>query len=319
MTNYFDNMEYNGNTNGEGGCKNAWRYTVILCVYIDVVFIVNLIMDFTLLKLVEKMRKKKINWKRNILASSVGSLGACMIYLLAYEKYRWASVVGIWMLCWIMVVLVYGKQNLYHYIYDTLLLFTLSFTSGGVINFLYYGTGIRQILKGKSVIITTFTFLIFIFFNYFLIGKIIYIIRKQEKIVSYIVPVIIERSGERVKIQGYIDTGNRLYEPVSHKPVILVEFDCVKSLFTPEEIEFLNCYLEKPEEIDKNFTLNSMIFRLIPYQCAAGNTGFFICVLYDRIYIGDKNEKKEKGYMALQKETLSFEREYEVLLHTELM
>ena len=276
-------------------------------------------MDITLLKLLEKMRKKRITWKKRILASGVGSLGACVIYLLANERCRWISVIGVWMFCFIMIVLAYGRQKVCHYIYDTLVLFILSFTSGGIINFLYYGSSVRKFLKGKSVMVSMMTFLFFILFNYFFLEKIICIIRKQEKLISYKVPVTIERQGKKVKIQGYIDTGNRLYEPVSHQPVILAEFDCVKTLFTSEEIEFLTFYLEKQGELDENSIFNPMIFRLIPYQCAAGNTGFFICVLYDRIYIGEKNEKRGKGYMALQKEKLSFEREYEVLLHTELI
>lgn len=290
---------------------------MILCVYIDIVFIANFIMDFTLLKLLEKMRMKKISWKKNILSSSIGSLGSCLIYILGYGKPSWLSVPGVWMLCQLMIFLVYGKQNLWWNIYDVLLLFTLSFTSGGIINYLYYGTGLDGFLKGKSILFTMISFLVLSLFSYALIGIIIHIIRKQEKLVSYKVPVTIERRGQKVNMQGYIDTGNRLYEPVSHKPVILVEFDCVKSLFTAEEIEFLDFYLKQQGEVGEDFNLNPMIFRLIPYQCAAGNTGFFICVFYDSIYLGDK--KKEKGYMALQKEKLSPEGEYEVLLHTELI
>lgn len=276
-------------------------------------------MDFTLLKLLEKMRKKKISWKKNILSSGVGSFGACLIYLLGYGKSRWLSVLGVWILCQLMIFLVYGKQNLWWNIYDVLLLFTLSFTSGGIINYLYYETGLEGFLEGESILFTMTAFFLLSLFSYFLIGKIIHIIRKQEKLISYKVPVTIERQGKKVKMQGYIDTGNRLYEPVSHKPVILVEYDFVKSLFTAEEIEFLDFYLKQQGEVGEDFNLNPMIFRLIPYQCAAGNTGFFICVFYDRIYIGDKKEKKEKGYMALQKEKLSPEGEYEVLLHTELI
>ncbi|MBQ3512701.1 MAG: sigma-E processing peptidase SpoIIGA [Lachnospiraceae bacterium] len=292
---------------------------MIRYVYIDVFFIANFIMDFTLLKLLEKMRKKKIGIKRNLLASSVGSLGACFIYLLGRGTSGWLSILGVWVLCQFMIVLAYGKQNLWWNFYDALLLFTLSFVSGGIMNYLYYGTGIGRWLKEKSVFITMIAFFLFSLFSYVLIGKGIDIIRKQEKLISYKVPVIIERQGKKVKIQGYIDTGNRLYEPISHKPVILVEFAPVKSLFTTEEIEFLDFCLEQQGELGEDFDLNPMAFRLIPYQCAAGNTGFFVCVFYDGIYIGEKGEKKEKGYMALQKEKLSLEGEYEVLLHTELI
>lgn len=276
-------------------------------------------MDFTLLKLLEKMRKKKISWRKNVLSSSVGSFGACLVYLFGYGKPRWLFVFGIWMLCQIMILLVYGKQNLWWNIYDVILLFTLSFTFGGIVNYLYYGIGFDGYLKGKSSLVTLGSFLLFSIFSYVLISKIIQIIRKQEKLISYKVQVVIERKGKRAKMQGYIDTGNRLYEPISRKPVILVEFESVKSLFTEEEIEFIEFYLERQGEIFDDFHLEPLVFRLIPYQCAAGNTGFFICVFYDRIYIGDKKEEKKKGYMALQKEKLSPLGEYEVLLHTELM
>ena len=274
-------------------------------------------MDFTLLKLLEKMRKKKISLKNNVIASSIGSLGACFIYLIEYEIPQSISLLAVWILCYIMIVLVYGKQNPWWYIYESLLLFILSFIAGGMINYLYYEIGLKGFLKRKGLLVTLIAFLVFSLFLYTTTGKIIQIIRKQEKMIAYKTVVVIERKGKKVELEGYIDTGNRLYEPISHKPVILVEYDCVKSLFSTEEKKFLETYLENQNETQENICVNSVSVRVVPYQCAAGNTGFFISVPYDWIFI--ENKKIKKGYMALQKEKLSENGEYEVLLHTELI
>lgn len=292
---------------------------MILYVYIDVFFVINFIMDFTLLKLLEKMRKKKISLIRNVLAGAVGSFGVCFLFLFSGEAKRWMSLLGMWILCELMIFLVFGKQSLCLNIYNTLILFLLSFLFGGFLHFLYYEVGFKVFLEGKSSVITILFFFLLFSCSYLVIGMTIDIIRQQEKIISYQVPVIIERGGKKVEMQGYIDTGNHLYEPISHKPVILVEFESVKLLFLPEEIKLIRSYLEEQGEFGEETKLSQMKFHLIPYQCAAGNTGCFIGVLYDRIYIGDKKEKREKGYMALQKEKLSLNGEYEVLLHTELV
>lgn len=105
--------------------------------------------------------------------------------------------------------------------------------------------------------------------------------------------------GTTKRVTALIDTGNSLVEPISQKPVSVVEKECVREhrqSFSPKD------------------------FRIIPYT-SVGNSGgllegYFIKKI--RIYGRDVPREREHAIIAISEGKITCEKKYQMILHPKL-
>src|SRR5690606_22137634 len=101
-------------------------------------------------------------------------------------------------------------------------------------------------------------------------------IQKQLTKEKILMDISIEINGEKVELKGIVDTGNSLVDPISKYPVIIVEYNAIKSLL-PLEIKdvLLNNQILNFDEIITQLSSSSWItrFRIIPYQALGTENG----------------------------------------------
>ncbi len=103
-----------------------------------------------------------------------------------------------------------------------------------------------------------------------------------------------------MKMRALVDTGNRLYEPITGKPVCLVEYQRVR------------------QYLDFRF-LNSKTW-LIPYRTIGNNKGMLWGVTADKVIFQNKWRKKMKSgcILALYKGNISQSGEVCAIVHPDI-
>ena len=197
-----------------------------MTVYVDLVFLINYCYDFLLLMTVSVALKRYAKLWKLVLGALIGS--ASLIVLFFNIPMSVLLIVKI-LTSIVMCLMSYGFKSCKYSLINMGYLYMCSVILAGFLYFLnielsYEHQGIIFFYSGLSV-------------NYillFLIGPIIlylYIMQnrrlKAKQNLYYQVRVVLKNNQE-LKLNGYIDTGNKLVDPITKKRVIIVEKKAIK-------------------------------------------------------------------------------------------
>ena len=119
-------------------------------------------------------------------------------------------------------------------------------------------------------------------------------------------------NGCYTSFQALCDTGNQLLDPLTGRPVLIVEWNSISSLFPSEIKNHITCRsFRSPEEILTYF--NQFFpgsFFLIPFQCVGSEHGLLLAFRSERI-LSDK--KRVPVTVAITGTTLGTDCEYSAL------
>lgn len=266
-------------------------------IYIDVYFGFNFLMDFLVILILEIIVKSKKAVVRGIISSIVGALYAVillvfnmkggMIYFLTY-------IVISEIMLWISL----GKQTIKDNLKNIIILYGITFFMNGIINLLYYGfDGSQNIVMRAN---NTYYGKINIFIV-LIIGVILCIVIKKysDSITKYIknlgniYKVSVVLGSKEIELKALRDTGNSLVEPMTGKPVSIVEKSTVNQ-FKNETIKYL----------------------LIPYNSVGKKHGLLEAFIADKISVD--GIEIEKAIIGIYNGKLSQNNKYEMILNPNL-
>ena len=206
-----------------------------MTIYIDLVLFINFMFDFNLLLALNILlkRQRKIRW---IL---IGSLfGSLSILLLFFQLSYFTLFLFKLIVASIMILITFGYKNIQTFKDNLGYLYILSVILGGglyLINdhFGYKSSGLLFISEDYSINLI----LIFI-----LTPTLLFLYIKESKKLKlnyskyYNINIVLDDS--TINLTAFLDTGNKLIDPITKKPVILVEkqlikFDNKKILYVP--------------------------------------------------------------------------------------
>lgn len=297
--------------------KEATLYYVI---YIDMLFLVNFFMDFIVLTLNGTVLKKKTRFLRRLIAAFCGAACYCLPFFLPQKPIK--PILCFYMLCisFLMVKIAYRTKGKKEFTKTLIFFYSTNFFVGGAINGLYnytkLGDYVRQTIKGnKEAQIKLGMFILFICAAYFLWTFLMKYYssknynKKQTEDVTY--SVVLKKKKRTVKGKALLDTGNCLREPISQKPVMVLELSSAKELLEKEAWEAIVKFYETGEI--------SIPIYLIPFSSVGKKQGILIGIRADSLEILQKDNKIEviHPYVAICPEALSKTGEYQMLLHTD--
>lgn len=252
-------------------------------VYIDTYFILNMGIDYLLLRLFGSLfRKKKCRWRR-LCASLFGGTGAVL---------RLFHVpLPMLLLAFLMLVIAFPGLKKVETIKMTVYFYILNIIVGGCIFF----------LREQGLVIGHVWQLLLAVFVFCLgIEKGAEYFFKQSRILKNLYPVEL-RSGD-VSITGIalLDTGNGLYDPFFHRPVMIGEY-------------------RELEKIYETVAAEKVIW--IPYHSLGRKNGLIPAVKIDELRIQKEGEaiSQKDVLVAVAKETLSAKNQYQFILHEDHM
>ncbi len=271
-----------------------------MVIYADVLFLVNFIFNYPALLILGKAMKLRVRQWRICLGGAVGALGSTLIFCAEIQ-----SMLLKIPLAFLMIFCAYGWQGKQTFsVFAAFLLITaaVSGLASALVSAVSIGSdsairnGIVYFdISGKLL----FMILLVVYPTICLLSKGLRA-RKNRKVY----PTVIERAGKSVSVEALFDSGNKLKEPMTGRPVVVAEWEAVKDLFeTPAEFSQL------PEKIEE--------YRLwlIPYSALGKTDGRIFAFLADRISI--EKQVTERVFIGVTNQT--FAREYHALLNADLI
>lgn len=261
------------------GRREAEQMTVV---YLDRVFLLNLLVDYLLLLATARLAGRPLRRGRLLLCAAGGGLYAVAVFLpgcgfLARPLWRLAAGAAMGLLAWRRERRPCRLTALFFLLSSGLagLLLALGLAAGSptaLLSRVYYADVSWPLLLGAAA---TFALLLHLVFRQ---GA------RQEG--GELMDVTISLEGRRQRLRALHDTGNRLRDPVSGQPVLVLEQEALDTL-PPEVAELLRRNLPPEETLARLYRLDgSCRFSLLPYCSVGAPSGLLLSVRSDYVKIG---------------------------------
>lgn len=210
-------------------------------IYIDLYFMFNFIMDMIVLFATSSLLKRRCKIGRIITSSVVG--GVVSILLFTSGNRVLLEIIGII----IMTLICFGFKGIRYFITNVFYSYLISTLLGGVM-YLF------------NIKVTSNSYINYLIIIVISVEVVILYLKEMNKIKdvnnNYYRVDIYFRGMDKISLMGYLDTGNNLYDPYKHRPIILVS---------------------SKYYIDGNFVL-------VPYN-TIDNSGMLKCIKPEMIFI----------------------------------
>ena len=295
-----------------------------MTIYIDIVIIENLIMNYIILCATGIVSKNKIRHLRLIMASLLGAIYSVVAYMKILEIY--SNIVLKILLSVIIVYIAYNPQTVKK-LWKTLVMFYLvSFVFGGVAFSLIYIIKPQDIIMKNGLFLGTYplkTIILGAIVAFAIIIIAVKIIRKKFTTKDMICDIEIMLNNKKINTKALIDTGNMLKEPITNTPVVVVEkillYECIPKEILNNINQIIGGDLEKiPQQIQSQYTSK---LKLIPFSSLGKQNGMLLGIKVQQIKIIKENEEitKENIIVGIYQQSLTKNGEYQALMGMEFI
>lgn len=264
-------------------------------VYIDVIFLVNLLPEYIILSLVSKILNYRTSVVRIVLGSIWASLMVCVVCAFPDMPYAGklllAHVCGRWMVLW----LVFRIRRVHIFVKAVLLAYGFTCLLGGFMEWICqtpFFVGERRVDVTSFLILTGIAYAV---------GMTVY--RVWSRLTTRegrVYRVKLSYLGHEIEVNGLYDTGNLLTEPIGGKPVSILSQEQAAALAYREVIEN---------------------YRVIPYYSVGNPGGILHGFTAEKMQIWT-----EEGAVMIQEpmigvceQKVSRNGAYELILHAKLI
>ncbi len=293
-----------------------------MTIYIDIIIVENLIMNYIILYATGLISKSKKSYIRMFLASLIGAIYATLEYVLKVNIY--SNIILKTILSIIIVYVAFYPQDVKKMCKQLLLFYVTTFTFGGIATYLIY------VLKPQNIIIKNGmyvgTYVLKVIFIGAIVGTIILVTAfkmAKNKLTKkdMICKVKIKLNGKEETVEAMVDTGNMLKEPITGTPVVVVERTSLYELL-PKEIlnnteSILGGDFEKiPEEIKNEYVPK---LKLIPFASLGKQNGMLVGIKPEKIeVINEQTEEEKNAIIGIYNKSLTKRGEYKALIGIDL-
>ncbi len=295
-----------------------------MTIYIDIVLIENLIMNYIILFTTAVVLKIKVNHIRLILASLLGAGYSIIAYMRIIKVY--SSIILKIILSVLIIYIAFNPQNIKKMCKDLLLFYLVSFVFGGAAFALIYIIKPQNILMKNGLFLGTYTLktvmLGAVVAFCIIIGAFAIIKNKISKKDMFCeIEILINQ--KKIKTKAMIDTGNMLKEPITNVPVIVVEHILLYSCMPKEILNNLKeimggDFKNIPCDIQEKYISK---LKLIPFSSLGKQNGMLIGIRPEYVkVITDEQEKINKNVIiGIYEKSLTKKGEYQALIGIELL
>ena len=294
-----------------------------MTIYIDVVFIENLIMNYIILFATSIIIKIKVKHIRLILASILGAIYSIIAYMSILEMY--SSVILKIILSVIIVYIAYNPQNVKNMWKYLVIFYMTSFVFGGAAFALIYIVKPQDILMKNGLFLGTYplkTIILGTIVAFVVIVTSFKLVKSKISKKDMFCTIKININKVEIETKAMIDTGNLLKEPISNTPVIVVEhtllYDCMPKEILNNLENILGGDFENISEEVKNKYISKL--KVIPFSSLGKQNGMLIGIKPEEVtVINDENENKINNVIiGIYNKSLTKRGEYKALIGIDL-
>ena len=257
-----------------------------MTIYLDVILLENICMNYIILYATSIINKKKANHIRIILSSMLGSAYAVIYYILPSSNL--SNIIIKILLSIAMVNLGVNPKNFKILLRYLVVFYLTSFAFGGCAFFLLYFIRPQDILIRNGVLVGTYPIKIALLggiLGFIIINVAFSIVKGKINKKDLFCEIEVYLFNKSIKVISIIDTGNLLKEPITGLPVVVIEKNILKELIPVEILDNMN------EIINGNFKEESKLneyrlrLRVIPFTSLGKENGMLIGIKADKLVI----------------------------------
>ena len=297
-----------------------------MTIYLDVVLIENLCMNYIILFATGYILKIEIKHIILIISALLGGIYSVAAYLQILEIY--SNILLKIILSIVMVYIAYNSKNIKQIIKQLLFFYLITFVFGGCAFALLYFIKPEQILMRNGVYIGTYPLKIVILGG--IVGFTLTVIAfKYAKMKinkkNMFCELEIYFENKKINTIALIDTGNMLKDPITSMPVIVVEKSILKNVLPDIIIDNLNKIIggDVPKEVYEDKNLNYITkFRVIPFSSIGKENGLLLGFKSNKIKISTQEEGQkmiENVIVGIYDHSLSKKNNYFALVGFEIL
>ena len=248
-----------------------------MTIYVDIVLIENIIMNYIILFSVGYIAKIKISHIRIIIASLIGAIYAILAYSQVLQIY--GSIILKIILSMSMVFIAYNPKNIIGMFKELILFYLVSFALGGCAFALLYIVKPQEIFMQNGVYIGTYPIKIILLAGIlgFTITYLSFkLVKNKISKKELIYRIEIEIENKKIQTDVILDTGNMLKDPINKNPVILIEKEKL--------YEILPIYILGENEKEYELEYRKRL-RIIPFTSVGKQKGMMIGIKADEVKI----------------------------------
>lgn len=296
-------------------------------VYLDVLFLENIVMNFLILLVTAIFAKRRTSSLRLFIGAVVGAAYVIVLILLPGIKVYYTTLAKV-LLSVLIIAVAFSPERVKEFL-KTLAIFYIStfIFAGAAFAFLYFNRSGGFVRNGIFYVFWQSKWTL-LFFSIATAGIIVRIFWEmlQYKFIrdKLLIPLKIAFESNTISLAALVDTGNSLHDPLSNLPVIVVEFKAIKNIL-PDDIKLI---FEQSRENDLDL-MTSIVsnstwlsrFRLIPFSSLGKENGMLIGFKPDYIEIGEEKDKKDVSnvIVGIYNKALSNNDRYVALLSPDLV
>lgn len=296
-----------------------------MTIYLDVVLIENLCMNYIILFATGYLLKIKMNHIRLILSAILGGIYSILAYMEILEIYSNFALKII--LSIVMVYLAYHAKNIKQLAKQLIFFYLTSFVFGGCAFALLYFIKPQEILIKNGTYIGTYPLKITILGG--IVGFTITVIafhfvKKKITKKNMYCNITIYFEEKNVTATALLDTGNMLKDPITSMPVIVVEKEILKNILPEIILNNLNKIIggDVPKEIYEDENLEYITkFRVIPFSSIGKTNGMLLGFKANKVEIKDEEsiETRNNVIVGIYENKLSKKNQYSALIGLDLL
>ncbi len=300
----------------QGGASSVVKY-----IYADVLWLVNLGVNYLLLLATGKLTGRHIRPWRLLAASAAGSVyavSALFLPLSSAFSFPARLAFGVF-----MVGVCFPSQMNLSFVTVTAAFFLCSaITAGTAYSLLYTGASkalSASLLGGYDPSVHWWVVLLsLVVLSAFPVLARIGGYRPGQPLPLLTIEVTVQ--GRKIGLVALVDTGNNLRDPVSGLPVVVVDWDALRNVIPKEATSF---FLSTWDRIPADLSDTSVgrRLRLIPFESLSGQKGVLPGFRPDKVILTHKDGKKtaRNAIVGVSGERLSPNGLYQALVHPDLV
>lgn len=256
--------------------------------FLDVLFLENLLLNYFTMRIVNRILKCSATHFRTLAGAGAGAFFYVLWLCFLKEQGKMNTLLVYVVITTCMVRFGCGIRHWRKLLQGILCLHGAAAAGAGTVDLLRHFTGSYGVR----------TFLLYGTLSYTLLTTGIWLYQYLKGKTVHIYDVVLLEKGRCKKVRGLYDTGNRLKDEITRKPVSVIELEALKELFSEEmlgELEAFSAFQTKSlkkEVMDLNP-------RYIPFRSVGCSQGLLPVITLDYLWLEGENTRQLVACPAL--------------------
>ena len=292
----------------------------VVTIYIDIVLLENLVMNYIILLGTGYIIKARIKHIKLIISSLIGAIYALLAYMEIFPIY--ANFITKMILAICMIYIAFKPKKIKGLIKELIVFFLVSFSLGGCAFALLYMIKPQEIFVKDGVYIGVYPLKIALLggITGFVITYISFKVVKNHITKNEIIyNAIIKIEEKKLEIKVLLDTGNMLKDPITGDTVIIIEKEKLYDILPLELLNNIDNFFEFDNKIIKNEYQTRL--RIIPFTSVGKRNGMMVGIKADYVsIITDIDEiKKDNAIICVYEKKFSKTDKYSGLIGLDIL